>query len=184
MPGEYSRRTFEDGEVIFSQNDRAGEAYLIQSGSVRIHHDQNGTSQEIDTIGKGTIFGEMGVISDMNRMASAISVGETLLLCCQRGELQRRLDDLDKDKRDALRFLIVYCQSLLPFEMMENRPDDEEATSRDKIAFYLIRDAIKPGELDGLDVFLGSLYETLIGYAKRRLPPNLESKYDNLNAGS
>lgn len=178
MAGEYSRRIFKDGEIIFSQDDRAGEAYLIQSGSVRILHDENGTSQEIDTIGRGTVFGEMGVISDMNRMASAIAIGETNLLCCQRGELQRRLDDLDKDKRDALRFLIVYCQTLLPFEMMENRPDDEEAVDRDKIAFYLVRDANRPGEMDGLDVFLSSLYEVLIGYAKRRLPPNLKSKYD------
>lgn len=131
-------------------------------------------THEIDTVGEGSIFGEMGVLSDMNRMASANAVGDTVLTCCHRRALMLRLDDLDEDRRDALRFLIVYCQEFMPFELMENRPDDEETRCRDGIAFYLIRDSAKPGELDGLDPFLRGLCRVLIGYVKRRLPPGFE----------
>jgi len=175
MQGEYDRRTFKAGEPIFSEGDRAGEAFLVHSGNVRLHKSEDGNAREIDTVGRGKIFGEMGVISDMNRMASATAVGETVLICCHRREMLRRVDELDGDRRDALRFLIVYCQELLPFELMDDRPDDEETRHRDKIAFFLVRDASKPGELDGLDTFLSGLYKVLIGYAERRLPPGFEA---------
>jgi hypothetical protein len=174
MGSDYLRRSFKDGDKIFAEGDRAGEAFLVHSGKVRLFKVENGVSQEIDTVGEGRIFGEMGVLSDMNRMASATAVGDTVLTCCHHRALMKRLDALDSDRRDSLRFLIVYCQEFLPFEMMENRRDDEETRNRDSIAFYLIRDSAKPGELDGLDPFLRGLYQVLVGYAKRRLPPDFE----------
>jgi len=175
MDGDYVPRICQAGEAVFVEDDRAGEAFLIRSGRVRIHKLENGADKEIDTIGAGQIFGEMGVLSDMNRMASATAVEETTLVCCHRRELVRRLEELSVDRRDAFRFLIVYCQDLLPFEMMTERPDDEDTRDRDKIAYYLVRDAERPGELDGLDPFMGGLYKLLISYAKRRLPPGFSA---------
>lgn len=172
MQGGYSRRNYKDGEIIFSEGDRAGEAFLVDSGNVRIYKSENGRIREIDTIGRGKIFGEMGVISDMNRMASTNAVGETTVLCCERKEMLRRLDELDGGRREALRFLIAYCQELLPFELMDERPENKEMRERDEIAFSLIRESGKPDALDGLDVFLSGLYKVLIGYAERRLPPD------------
>ena len=154
MQSDYRHRKFKDGESIFSQDDRAGEAYLIKSGQVRIHNTENGRIREIDVIGQGKIFGEMGVISDMNRMASADAVGETHVISCERRELLRRVDELDEDRRDALRFLIVYCQEFLPFELMDERPENDETLHRDEIAFNLVRESNKPGALDGLDSFM------------------------------
>lgn len=139
-----------------------------------IHKLENGERHEIDVVGPGQIFGEMGVISDMNRMASATALKETVLTCCHRRELLRRTDRLSDDRRDALRFLIVYCQEFMPFELIENRPDNKETERRDTIAFCLIRDAERPGELDELDAFLAGIYRVLVGYAKRRLPPDFE----------
>lgn len=173
---DYSRRTYKAGDVIFSQNDRAGEAFMVESGSVRLHAVEGGDTRDIDTLGKGKIFGEMGVVSDMNRMATATAMEDTEVLCCHRREFLRKMDELDEDRRDALRFLIVYNQQLLPFELMDNRPDDEETAARDKIAYFLIRDAVKPGELDDLDMFMKRLYQDLIEYAKRRLPPGFKPK--------
>ena len=174
MQGGYSRRNFKDGEIIFSQGDRAGEAFLVHSGKVRIYKSENGRILEIDTIGRSQIFGEMGVISDMNRMASANAVGATTVLCCERREMLRRLDELEEDRREALRFLIVYCQELLPYELMDERPENDEMRQRDKIAFNLVRESNKPGVLDGLDPFLSALYKALIGYTERRLPPDFK----------
>lgn len=174
MQENYSRRKFKDGEIIFSEGERAGEAYLVHSGNVRLEKDENGQVHEIDTIGPGKIFGEMGVISDMSRMASAIAVGDTVLTSCHRKELLQRVDELDEGRRDVLRFLITYCQDFLPYELMESRPKDEETRQRDEIAFYLIRDSRKPDALDGLDSFLSGLYKVLINYTERRLPPDFK----------
>lgn len=174
MSGDYIHRTYQDGENIFLEGDRAGEAFLINKGNVRIYKVEGSEIHEIDVIGPGQIFGEMGVISDMNRMASAVAIGETELNCCHRRELKRRVDALDEDMRDALRFLIVYCQEFLPFELMSNRPNDAETKKRDALAYYLVRDSKKPGELDRLDVFLKGLYRVLVSYTERRLPPGFE----------
>ena len=107
MEGDYVRQTYKNGEAIFKEGDRAGEAYLINSGEVRLHKFEDGEDHEIDLIGKGKIFGEMGVMSDMNRMASATAVGDVVVTTCHRRELVRRMDALNEDRRDALRFLIV-----------------------------------------------------------------------------
>ena len=176
MAAEYERRKYKRGEVIFSEGERAAEAYLIQAGKVHLFRNENGIAKELDTIGEGQIFGEMGVISDMNRMASADAVTDVTLICCHRQELKRRLKDLDKDRREAMRFLIVYCQEYLPFEMMENRPTNKITAERDAVALQLIRHFDRPGELDALDSFMAGLYRVLIGYAKRRLPTGLDAK--------
>ncbi len=167
----YGQRRFKDGEVIFSEGDRAGEAFLITSGAVRLQKLEGGQIHEIDIVREGKIFGEMGVLSDMNRMASAVAVGETVLTSCHRTELMRRLDELDKERRDAIRFLIAYCQDFLPYELMKGRPADEETRERDRIAHHLVHDAAKLGFMDGLDSFMSGLFKVLIHYAERRLPP-------------
>ena len=167
----YGQRRFEDGDVIFSEGDRAGEAFLVTNGAVHLQKTENGQVHEIDTVGAGKIFGEMGVISDVNRMASAIAVGETTLTSCHRTELMRRVDELDEERRDAIRFLITYCQDFLPYELMKNRPVDKEILERDRIARHLVHDSAKLGLLDGLDSFMNGLFKVLISYAERRLPP-------------
>lgn len=171
----YESRIFKDGETIFDEGDRAGEAYLIKAGEVRLEKIENGATLEIDTIGRGQIFGEMGVISDMNRMASAVAVGDTVLNCCNRKEMARRVEQLDKDRRDALRFLIVYCQEFMPYELMSDRPDNDETFEMDKLAVRLIGVSKKSASTEDAEDFLTGLYKVLIGYAERRVPPDLLS---------
>ncbi|MGB0684065.1 MAG: Crp/Fnr family transcriptional regulator [Magnetovibrionaceae bacterium] len=170
----YDKRSYSAGTRIFSRGDRAAEAYLIDAGQVRLFTLQGGEEKQIDVIGKGAIFGEMGVISDMNRMASAEAVSDVTLISCHRQELHSKLDVLDEKMRDAMRFLITYCQDFLPHELMDNRPDTPEIHRRDALAYWLVEYADRPGELDGLDVFLTGLYRVLVSYAARRLPPGFK----------
>ena len=168
MNQDYFRRNVEEGENIFSEGEPSGIAYLVHSGKVRLHKNELGMDVDIDIIGPGNIFGEMGVISSGPRMASATAVEDTVLTCCYKREMMRRVDGLDKDTRDALRFLIKYCQEFLPFELMAERPDDAETKRKDALARLLVQKSDAPKELDG---FLTRLYQVLIGYAERRLPP-------------
>ena len=170
----YFRVILEDTQQVFWDGDRAGVAYLIEEGSIRLHKDVNGTDVEIDTIGPGQIFGELGVISDSNRMATATAVGKTVLTGCHRREIMERVDTLDDEWRDALRFLITYCQDFLPFELMDKRPETSKTKEMDQTAHRFILKASAPDALDVLEPFLQGLYRVLISYAKRRLPPNFE----------
>ena len=70
--------TYGPGERIFSQGDVADAFYLIQSGAVRIdllEDDEN--EVEIAKLGTGSHFGEMGMLDNEPRSASATSESYT-----------------------------------------------------------------------------------------------------------
>jgi len=66
------RRVFGPGTYIFRENDPGEAAYLIQLGTVNIMRE----TSLIATLGPGRTFGEMALLRNARRMASAI-VGET-----------------------------------------------------------------------------------------------------------
>ncbi len=65
-------QTFKAGEYIFREGEESDWAYLIVSGSIDIFKRmENKGTVLLATLGEGEIFGEMGIISDMPRAASA-----------------------------------------------------------------------------------------------------------------
>jgi EAL domain-containing protein (putative c-di-GMP-specific phosphodiesterase class I) len=68
------------GELIFSQDDPADCAYLIEEGWVEIYAEHGGHRQSLSLIGPGEIFGEMGVIDGFPRSATAVAADECKLL--------------------------------------------------------------------------------------------------------
>jgi CRP/FNR family cyclic AMP-dependent transcriptional regulator len=69
------RRRFEDGEVIFKQNDAASEMYVVYEGKVRIYRERDGAKTDLATLGPGDFFGEMALFDDEPRSATARAVG-------------------------------------------------------------------------------------------------------------
>jgi len=69
--------TFKSGDRIFSQGDRSDGAYLVLAGSVEIAADQEGQSFTLAEIGPGSMFGEMGLLDDAPRSATAVAVTDT-----------------------------------------------------------------------------------------------------------
>jgi CRP/FNR family cyclic AMP-dependent transcriptional regulator len=60
-------------EIIFKENDRSSELYLIQDGFVEITLSvpEPGAEKSIVTLGKGQIFGEIALVDEGLRTASA-----------------------------------------------------------------------------------------------------------------
>ena len=60
-------------DIIFKENDASSELYLIQEGLVEITLSvpEPGTEKSIVTLGKGQIFGEMALVDEGPRSASA-----------------------------------------------------------------------------------------------------------------
>ena len=63
-------RTFEKGELIFSEGQWAELAYVIKSGRVEIFLDRGGQQVTLGTMGPGSCFGEMAPIMGGRRTAS------------------------------------------------------------------------------------------------------------------
>ncbi len=71
-------QTYHAGELIFRENDKSSELYLIQDGHVEItlNVPEPGTEKSIVTLGKGQIFGEMALLDEGPRTASARCVAD------------------------------------------------------------------------------------------------------------
>jgi len=69
-------RSFKQGEVIFKQGDSATELYVIQSGRVGI---QLG-NRLLDTLEEHNIFGEMALIDNSPRSATAVASTDVVLV--------------------------------------------------------------------------------------------------------
>ncbi|MDR0527195.1 MAG: cyclic nucleotide-binding domain-containing protein [Spirochaetaceae bacterium] len=79
MSIEAQNIVYNDGEIIFAEFERGDKFYLIQSGSVEIIKTFGEASKTIDILKPGETFGEMALLEDSPRSATAIALGETKL---------------------------------------------------------------------------------------------------------
>ncbi|MDH5392965.1 MAG: cyclic nucleotide-binding domain-containing protein [Gammaproteobacteria bacterium] len=100
------------GEIIFSEGDTADYVYYIQSGQVVVTILQFTKLVELCQLGKGQLFGEMGIVNESKRSATVRALEDCQLLaidtqtftrCCQQDPnftfgvqqlLHNRLNDL------------------------------------------------------------------------------------------
>lgn len=77
-------RTYKAGEVIFSQGDSGVGLYVVKSGKIRIRQAPNPdrAEEDIAVIGPGDVTGEMALLDELPRSATAVAVDdvEALLL--------------------------------------------------------------------------------------------------------
>ena len=70
---------FGDGMVIFRQGEPSEKLYIIRSGQVVLTREVNGVSSELGKAGPGEVVGEMGVLQNLPRAATATAKGRVLL---------------------------------------------------------------------------------------------------------
>jgi len=69
-------RTFKAGETIFKEGDPGDEMFVIHSGRVEIRRG----NRTLETLGEKSIFGEMALIDDGPRSASAVAATDVSLV--------------------------------------------------------------------------------------------------------
>ena len=78
------------GEFIFHQGDTGSTCYLIERGRVRIFIlGEDGHELSVRVFGPGEIIGEMSLLDDLPRSASAQTMKETQLLILHQDRLRR-----------------------------------------------------------------------------------------------
>lgn len=77
-------RKFPAGTVLFHEGDRGEEMYIIQSGKVKISKRIRGVEKTLATLEKGEFFGEMAILNDKPRSATAETVEESEMLVIDR----------------------------------------------------------------------------------------------------
>ncbi len=72
------------GTVLFHEGDRGEEMYIIQSGRVKISKRIRGVEKTLATLEKGEFFGEMAILNDKPRSASAETIEDCDMLVIDR----------------------------------------------------------------------------------------------------
>jgi len=103
---------FSEGETIFSEGDASTHCYKIVSGKVDIMLNIPGLlrrdrSETIATCGAGEIIGEMSVIDEGPRSASAVAIEPTV---CTTFTSQEIIDLLQNDPKEALAYVRILIQ--------------------------------------------------------------------------
>jgi len=78
VAGLWREQTCNMDEIIFKENDTSSELYLIQDGLVEIALSipEPGVEERIVTLGKGQIFGEIALVDEGPRTASARCISD------------------------------------------------------------------------------------------------------------
>jgi hypothetical protein len=71
------RKAFSPGDIIFRQGDKSDEAFWILSGKVEIGIETPAGLDILTTLDEGEVFGEMGMIDDQPRAATARVIAPT-----------------------------------------------------------------------------------------------------------
>ncbi len=86
-------RAFRAGDVIFAAGEVGDGLYVIETGRVQISAVVNdGAPRPLASIGPGDFFGEMAVVDDAPRSATAVAETDTTALFLSRTDVMQMLD--------------------------------------------------------------------------------------------
>lgn len=98
-------RQLNPGQIIFREGEVGDQAFLVKTGAVEIFMTRDGEHVVLDTLGEGSLFGEMSLIDHKPRMASARAQGVTTVLVISQALFDRKVGAVDPFVRGLLNIL-------------------------------------------------------------------------------
>ena len=113
----------------------------------------------------------MAIIDQSVRMATARAIEKTTLMGIDKLVFEHKLTSIEPDIRKLFEMLLQYIRFTLPYDERQKREIPVQETKLDELARQTLQSAVvnKANELE--DLFLVAMFQTLMGYAARRLPP-------------
>jgi EAL domain-containing protein (putative c-di-GMP-specific phosphodiesterase class I) len=107
------------GTLLFAESDSGDAAYLVQSGEIEIFVTRDGSDVSLARRGPGSMVGEMAVIVQGKRSASARVTTDCALLVVTKSQIDERMANIDPIVRLCLDVVIDrYLQSLSMLERL------------------------------------------------------------------
>jgi CRP-like cAMP-binding protein len=79
---------YKEGQIIFLEHEPGAELYIIQEGKVKITKLVNNNEVLLAVLKKGDIFGEMSLLDNKPRSASAVAFGPTKLMVVSKSNFE------------------------------------------------------------------------------------------------
>ena len=96
-------------EIIFCEFEPGNEFYFVQSGKVEIVKIINNTEKTLDVLDVGDVFGEMAILEEAPRSASAITMTHVKLLRFHRDNFEALLQG---NPQLAFKLLVVFSKRI------------------------------------------------------------------------
>jgi diguanylate cyclase len=100
------RRSLDAGACLFREGDEGNCAFVVERGRIEISSAHNDSRKVLATLGPGEIFGEMALVDEGRRSATATALESTTLLVITEEYLQQRIEAADPMVRHLLHLLI------------------------------------------------------------------------------
>lgn len=151
------------GDIIFSEGEIGTEMFIIQSGTVELLKDIGGETRVLTTLEKGDFFGEMSVLEDLPRTASARAKTEVELVRINGATFDVMLKSnteiavrMMRKLSRRLREVTGMLEEALGRQVAEGEKPAEQRAAPQSSAFRLVTTA-------GKEFFLHPEGDTLIG---------------------
>lgn len=95
MINHWVRQNFAAGDIVFKEGDMGHDAYLIERGCINITINRDGEERVVASLREGEMFGEIALIDQMTRTASAIAIEATTLIPITRDLMVSKLKQSD-----------------------------------------------------------------------------------------
>ena len=101
------------GQALFREGDAPTTAFILEQGRIEIRARQRGREVVLAVLGPGAIIGEMAVIDEAPRTASAIALDDCALITLERAQLAERISASDPIIRALLQGTLQRYRSAL-----------------------------------------------------------------------
>jgi len=101
--------TVDEGKVFFNEGEEGAHMFIIQEGSVRITKNIDNREHTLAVLGKGDFFGEMAIVNQTKRTASAKAASTVRVLQFDR---EGFLSMVEKNARIAMNVIDKLCRRL------------------------------------------------------------------------
>jgi len=98
-------KIFEPGQIIFCEYETGNDFYFIQEGHVKIIKTMANAQKTLDVMEQGDIFGEMAILEEAPRSATAIAVDRVRVLHFNRANFDSLMHG---NPQLALRLLVIF----------------------------------------------------------------------------
>lgn len=129
-----------DGQRVFQEGDKGDSLYFVTRGNVRISKRISGADKDLAILAAGDCFGEMALVDDVNRSATASASGPTSLFQLGRADMNLWL-------KEHPELAVDFFTELVQVQSKRLRRTSTELTLLFDLSNLLLEDVRSPKEL-------------------------------------
>ncbi len=109
----FERLVLRSGELVFNEGDLGEHAYVVESGEIRISRRRDGDQElTLAHLGRGHLFGELALLDDLPRAASATALTDCELMTLDRGSFEHQLHEHPERARRLFKVFAARMRSM------------------------------------------------------------------------